>query len=266
MNKKSKKLIMIAPSFIAEFNYPEIIHQLKDNGFDKVVELTFGAKLVNKEYHNILKKTKKKWISSVCPGIVEYVKNKYPNLKNNLMPIDSPMIAMAKVCRKEYPEHKITFLSPCYAKKREAELYGKGLIDEVIGYNELKEKVKKIRKNKITFDKFYNDYTKIYPLTGGLSKTAHLKGILKKGQEIEIDGINEINKMIDNINKENIRFFDANFCKGGCIGGPCLTNKDLKENKKKVLNYLKKAKKEDIPDCRKGLLKRADGIKLFKQF
>src|SRR4030043_218032 len=103
---KEKSVAMLAPSFVVDFSYPNIISQLKGLGFDKVVELTFGAKMINREYHKILEHSKELVISSVCPGIVETIKAKYPQYKKNLINVDSPMSATAKICRKIYPEHK----------------------------------------------------------------------------------------------------------------------------------------------------------------
>jgi iron only hydrogenase large subunit-like protein len=267
--KKKLRLAMLAPSFIAEFDYPEIIVQLKKLGFDRIVELTFGAKLVNREYHQILENPenkKKMLISSVCPGIVETIEKEFPKFKNNLMAVDSPMIAMAKVCRKFYPKYDIVFISPCYFKKREAELKGKNIISEVICYNELKEMLKKIKpskpksKNQISFDRFYNDYTKIYPLAGGLSKTAHLKGVLNPGEEVIIDGITKVKQFLKKP-KKGVRFLDANFCVGACLGGPCISKeRSLKERISRLKGYIEVAKKEAIPENRKGLIEKAEGL------
>jgi len=274
---KQKKLAMLAPSFVADFDYPEIIHQLHCLGYDKVVELTFGAKLVNKEYHKLLEKPenkKKLLISSVCAGIIDFIENRMPQYKKNLMPVDSPMIATAKICRREYPKHKIVFIAPCYAKKKEAETLGKEFVDEVITYNELIDILKKAKmktclrehKNKLFFDKFYNDFTKIYPLAGGLSKTAHIKGILKPEETKTIDGIAEIRKFLENPDKK-VRFLDCNFCVGGCIGGPCLDqSQSLAKRKKKILKYVEWAMKERIPEKRKGLYEKAKGISLRHEF
>lgn len=277
---KELKLAMLAPSFVADFNYPEIIHELHCLGFDKVVELTFGAKLINKEYHRILSKCEKNnenclRISSVCPGLVEFIKQMYPQYESSLMKVDSPMIATAKVCKKEYPNHKIVFISPCYAKKKEAEEKGKDIIDEVITYGELVKLLKKSKikacknesehKHKLFFDKFYNDFTKIYPLTGGLSKTAHVKGVMKPEETKIIDGVTNIKKFLDNPDK-NIRFLDGNFCIGGCIGGPCLSKeRNLAERKKRVLDYLEWASRERIPQKDKGLFDKAKGISFAEE-
>ncbi len=260
---KGKYLAMLAPSFLVDFSYPKIILQLKDLGFDKIVELTFGAKMINKDYHKKLEKTKELVISSVCPGIVETIKAKFPQYRKNLIQVDSPMMATAKICRKTYPSHKIVFISPCNFKKIEAQ-HSK-YVDYVIDYRELANllKGKLNERNRdvfVLFDRFYNDYTKIYPLSGGLSKTAHLKNILKNNEAKIIDGINDVSKFLNHPDK-NIKFLDVTFCKGGCIGGPCINSKlPLALRKKKVLDYMKVADKESIPKGRKGTTKEAKGI------
>jgi len=260
---RGKYVVMLAPSFIVDFEYPKIISQLRELGFEKIVELTFGAKMVNKEYHKILRKSNKLVISSVCSGIVESVKREFPHLVKNLILVDSPMIAMAKVCKKIYPGYKIVFISPCTFKKIEAEK--SGLIDSVICYNELKEILKNYKfklkiKSNLCFDKFYNDYTKIYPVSGGLTKTAHLNGIVNKKNCIIVDGILYVSKFLKNP-KKSVKFADVTFCRGGCIGGPCVSSKlDISERRQKVLDYMKKSQCKDIPELKKGLICKAKGI------
>jgi iron only hydrogenase large subunit-like protein len=265
---KEKCVAMLAPSFVVDFSYPKIIFQLKNLGFDKIVELTFGAKMINREYHKILEKSKGLVISSVCPGVVETIKSKYSTYKKNLIPVDSPMIAMAKICRKIYPQHKVVFISPCNFKKIEAE--NSDYVDYTIDYKELKnilDKFPKLNKKNsgITFDKFYNDYTKIYPIAGGLYKTAHLKNILKNDEAIILDGMDKVIKFLDNPDKK-IKFLDVTFCRGGCIGGPCVNSKlPLMLRRKKVLDYLKIADKEKIPEKSKGIIKEAKGISFMSE-
>lgn len=273
-NPDIKLVAMLAPSFASEFKYPTIINQLKKLGVDKCVELTFGAKLVNREYHKILSAPENKgklFIASVCPGVVEFVKQKYPQYKKNLMPVDSPMIATAKVCKKVYPKHKTLFIAPCAFKKLEAE--NSKEVDYTLDYQQLHELFNKnnIKPGKekpcdVMFDKFYNDYTKIYPLSGGLSKTAHVKGILPQHYSIVLDGVVPLDKFLKQHSNE-IRFVDACFCIGACIGGPCLSkNTSLAERKKRVLNYLEVAKHECMPAGRKGIIGKAKGLNFEKRY
>jgi len=268
---KGKWVAMLAPSFVVDFSYPKIILQLKDLGIDKVVELTFGAKMINRHYHETLENSKKLVISSVCPGIVETIKSRFPQYKKNLILVDSPMTAMAKICKKTYPHHKIIFIAPCNFKKIEAQ--SSKNIDYVLDYKELNEIINKFQLNKkkysevnILFDKFYNDYTKIYPLSGGLSKTANLKGIIKMKEVKIIDGMDKIGKFLIKPNR-NIKFLDVTFCKGGCIGGPCINSPlPLLLKKRKLLSYMRVANKEKIPAGKKGLIKEADKLSFKSEY
>jgi len=266
IEKKEKLVAMLAPCFVAQFDYPEIIGQLKRLGFDKVVELTFGAKIVNRKYHEILEKNKGLWISSVCPGVVETIKKRMPQYEKNILKVYSPMIVTAKVCKKVYPKHKIAFISPCEFKKTEAKITKD--VDIAIGMTELQELFdkynilpKKSKKDE-SFDMFYNDYTKIYPIAGGLSKTLHTKGILKPEETKKIDGMAEILKFLKNPDKR-VRFLDVTFCIGGCIGGPLLTREiSLEEKKKRVIEYVKQSLHKSIPKGKLGKFKEAKGIKI----
>ena len=226
-NKKSKTIALVAPSFVSEFSYPDFISDLRKLGFDKIVELTFGAKMINREYHDQIKNSKKILISTTCPGIVESIKNKFPEFKDNLVKVDSPLIATGKICKKFYKNHKTIFISPCHMKK--IEVNRNKAIDGVLDYNEVNElfekhsinsgKEKNKQKKKDSFDKFYNDYTKIYPISGGLFKTAHLKGVVKKDEVVIVDGWPKIVKILSNPEKlKGIKFLDVTFCKGGNIG------------------------------------------------
>jgi iron only hydrogenase large subunit-like protein len=268
--KKEKTIALLAPSFVAEFNYPNIVFALKELGFSQVIELTFGAKMINRDYHKILEKKEKLWISTTCPGITSFIQTEYPQLKNSLIPIDSPMVATAKICKRNFPKYKTIFISPCSFKKQEAEI--SKYVDYVIDYQQLKQlfqknkisTTKKLKKGKFEiFNCFYNDYTKIYPASGGLSKTAHVKGILKPEEVKIIDGIKDVKTFLDNYLKnpnKTIKFLDVNFCAGGCLGGPFISNKNIKEKKKKLQQYMNYALKAKIPIKNKGFIKKAQGI------
>jgi iron only hydrogenase large subunit-like protein len=268
---KTKKCVaLLAPSFVAEFDYPVIVTALKNLGFKKVTELTFGAKMINREYHEILKEDKL-FISTTCPGITNFIKTKYPQFKENLVMVDSPMIATGKICREILPNYKTIFISPCSFKKQEAE--SSKYIDYTIDFQQLKDL---FNKNKINFTKnekkeyvqifdcLYNDSTKIYPIAGGLSKTANLKGILKKNELKIIDGIGKVKKYLDNYVKRpntRIRFLDVNFCEGGCLGGPFIQrDKRIWRRNIRMKKYKKYAQKASIKKINKGLIAKAKGI------
>jgi len=268
--KASKPLIaMLAPSFVVDFPYPDIIINLKRIGFDKVCELTFGSKMINDEYQDILKQNPNKmFISSACPAVVMLIKNKFKQYTDNLMPVVSPVISTAKIMKKQYPNHKFVFFSPCLVKREEVKAYPE-LGITVITFKELKQLIKYTKKNKLLkkapakhlFDKFYVDYTKIYPLSGGMTDTMKKTNILKKSQVIVLEGSKELLDLFSKGIPKNIKFLDILFCLGGCIGGSEINStKTIKERDKMVRDYLKAAKKEKI-GTRKGKVKDAEGVK-----
>lgn len=178
--RKEKVVGLLAPSFPVDFPYPEIIINLKKIGCEKVVELTYAAKLINMEYENILKQDhNKQYICPNCPTIVMMINAKYPELKEDIINVASPMVVMHRFVKKQYgPEWKTLFIGPCLAKKMEAKQYG---IDYAITFKELQDildynEENNIRPEEFTFsitedgtpdfDHFYNDYTKVYPLAG----------------------------------------------------------------------------------------------------
>jgi len=53
--KGEKSIAMLAPTFVLDFEYPAIIGMLRELGFNKVTELTFGARIVNWHMQNMSK-------------------------------------------------------------------------------------------------------------------------------------------------------------------------------------------------------------------
>ena len=140
LDKKTEMVAMLAPSFIVDFDYPEIIGMLKKLGFKYVVEVTKGAEETNRQLLELLEKyPKKRWITNPCPAVVRLIKSKYPQLLEYLAPIDSPMSATAKIVNKEYPGLKKVFFGPCVMKKFEAKEDRKELEILVLTYKELQQ-------------------------------------------------------------------------------------------------------------------------------
>ncbi len=280
LNKNEKYICLLAPSFITQYEYPDIVYRLRKLGFDKVMEITFGAKMTNLTYYTVLKesiekKEKKTWIASPCPTIVNFIKVKYPHLIPNLIPVHSPVGCMSLICKKFFPEYKIVFVGPCFTKKLEAQEIG--TVDHVLTFMELEELFtkknipKKIVEGKycISFDKFYNDYTKIYPVSGGLSDTLNYTKILKKNEILVMEGLNDLMKVFDGFKDgmyKNYKFLDVLNCKGGCINGPGMFNKlTINERRKRVFKYRDYARRYEKDLGKTGLKIDAEGINFKRE-
>lgn len=276
-----KYICLLAPSFSAEFDYPDIVYRLRKLGFDQVVELTFGAKMVNLAYYEFLKEEiekgeKKTWIASPCPTLVNIVKTKFPELVTNLVPVYSPMEAMALICKKYYPGYIRVFVGPCITKKLEAKELGN--IDEVLTFKELDEMFEshdipeqvKESKYSISFDKFYNDYTKIYPISGGLSSTLHYRHILESKDILVTDGLKNIMKVLSGFKEgmyKKYKFIDVLTCEGGCINGPGMIGKrSIRERRKRVIKYKDFASRYEQDLGRTGRKLLVEDIKFKRTF
>ncbi len=244
--KNNETVAMLAPTFAIDFKYPNIIGMLRRLGFKEVTELTFGARMVNWAYANYIKDHPEQelFIASPCPVVVALVKTQYPDLKKYLMPVVSPMAAMAKVHKKFNPNCKVIFISPCWAKEIiEAPKYKE--IDAVITLKDLKQifEKEKIKEEDFTenyyFDSFIREYTKIYPVSGGLASTSHIQKLFKEGEIFITDGVENIKKVFEEFKAKTkpYKFLDLLNCPGGCIGGPAINRQDLSIDQRKEIIF-----------------------------
>ena len=221
---------VIAPSFPAEFreikDYKVLVGMIKKLGFDKVVEVSFGADMVAMEYNRLLGGNGgKHYISSDCPAIVNYVENYHPDLVPSLAPIVSPMVALCRVIRKKYGEEPlIVFIGPCIAKKAESDE-----IDEVITFRELRKLFQEFnvtpeQTQPAEFDEPVSGKGAIFPVSRGLLQTANKNDDLVEGNIMVADGkvnFREAIKEFENglMNSQHLELL----CCEGCIMGPGMT-------------------------------------------
>ncbi len=244
INNKEKMVAMLAPSFLIDFPYPAIIGKLKRLGFSYVVEVSAGAIKTNQQLKALLKlRPNKKYISSACPGIVQLIKSKYPELTHFLAPIDSPMIAIAKIVKEKYPNYKKIFIGPCLMKKIEAQ-ENPELDILVLTYKEIAEifETKKIviekPDNSYSFD-IVGSKTRLYPISGGLAQSSGLIQNLTDPECDVVSGKDLAEEAIQKFsNDPDIKVLDILFCDGGCINGVGIISKDsLDKRRQKIINH-----------------------------
>lgn len=274
--KNNEAVAMLAPTFAIDFKYPNIIGMLRHLGFKEVTELTFGARMVNWAYANYIKEhtDQELFISSPCPTVVAMISHQYPELVKYLMPIVSPMAAMAKIHKKFNSKCKVVFISPCWAKENiEAPKYKE--IDAVITLKDLKQIFEKenIKEENFTenyyFDSFVREYTKIYPVSGGLASTSHIQKLFKEGEILITDGVENIKKAFEDFKSgiSKYKFMDLLNCPGGCIGGPAINRQDLSTDQRKqtIFEYTHRSSEATMGE-HKGKIKDAKDIDLSTNF
>jgi len=247
---KTKKdcIACVAPAFPAEFKEFEdhriVVGMLKKLGFDKVVEVSFGADLVAMKYEELLlSDDHKKYISSDCPAIVSYINKYYPQLTRSLAPIVSPLMAIVRVAKELYgKERETVFIGPCVAKKNESDDP-----DYVLTFQEIRnmfetENIKSEDCEPVEFDPPLGGRGAAFPISRGLINTINIEENLIQGNIIVAEGrenfkeaINEFdNGYIDDHNLELL-------CCEGCIMGPGMYSEGKRyENRAYITRYVRR--------------------------
>ena len=257
---------MIAPSFPAAFIDLEpgrLTGAVAACGFRAVHEVAFGADLVSHEFHRryaAVGPDEPFVISTPCPAVVSCIEKIYPELVPYLANVCSPMEAMGRVVRRLAAESAapggsdaaarpaVVFIGPCVGKKDEARRTG--TVDAVLTFVELADLfaasgVDPAAAAPRPFDPPTAGLGRIYPVTGGLLKSAGIESDVLESPVLIVEGSNRIMELLDVLGRlvregkpVRTRIFDLLFC-DGCIAGPAMPN-DLSfyERKKYVVSYL----------------------------
>jgi PAS domain S-box-containing protein len=217
----------VAPSFISslgQVDFSILRIALAKLGFAVAEETAIGAQAVTEEYKRLLAKGEmKNFITSACPAACRLIQMYYPKALPYLAPVDSPMVAHAKMLRKNDPDIKVVFIGPCIAKKREADEHG---IDAVLTFEELLQLLEEngidlqtINRLAVTDDNCGANRAKAYPATQGIIRSFD---VLPEGYRyLAVDGVDRLVEVLENIESLDHTFIEMNVCPGGCINGPC---------------------------------------------
>jgi signal transduction histidine kinase len=233
---------MVAPSFAAEFHeladYRVLVGLLRALGFSLVTEVAFGADLVAARYRTLLdeRRPDQQYIATTCPAVVGFVERYWPELVDNLAPIVSPMVAMARALHELHgPELGIAFIGPCVAKKVEAVQYDlRGDVDVAITFQELRRLIagRGIRPEEVEpadFDPPHPRLGALFPLNRGLLQAASIREDLTSVDVLAADG--GIRNLVDAIKEFAAGEVDAGLLEllscNGCISGPGMTTQEM---------------------------------------
>ncbi|MCR5741035.1 MAG: monomeric [FeFe] hydrogenase [Gammaproteobacteria bacterium] len=242
-NSEYKVFAIVAPSIGGNFTeYPnsKVISAIKELGFYDVAEAALGADIVAlNETEELVERGK--LTSSCCPAFKKYIQLFYPTLVDYISDSPSPMVAVAKLIKEKVPGSKTVFIGPCTAKKNEVKLEGvKEYVDSAMTFEELQALIdaKEIDVNALA-DSEYTEFGgsafgRGFAKCGGLSD-AVMEVIKEKNYDFEVkgfnaDGMENVKKALDMFKKANneFNFIEGMACTGGCIGGPCNLNHQVK--------------------------------------
>lgn len=217
----------VAPSFVSSFNLQDFSVMklaLGRLGFADAEETSIGAREVTAQYKKLLESgTYKNFITSCCPAVNTMIELYYPKALDYLAPVDTPMIAHAKMIRKKRKNAKVVFIGPCIAKKREA--HESGVVDGVLTFEDL---ALMFADKGIVLDEIARlpehaeggvNRAKYYPISRGIIKS--FENYVDGYEFVAVDGAKKCKEVLENIESLSGMFIEMNSCDSACVNGPC---------------------------------------------
>ena len=225
--KTGKAVASVAPSFVSSFDLQDFNVMklaLGRLGFADAEETSIGAREVTAQYKRLLEEgTFKNFITSCCPAVNTMIELYYPKALAYLAPVDTPMIAHAKMIRKKRPDAKVVFIGPCIAKKREA--HESGVVDGVLTFEDL---AAMFEDKGIVLSEIAHipskpaggvNRAKYYPISRGIIKS--FENYIDGYEFVAVDGAEKCKEVLENIESLSGMFIEMTSCDSACVYGPC---------------------------------------------
>ncbi len=231
------KVALPPPSLYGQFNHLDdvniILTALTMIGFDDVFEVGAAAELVSDATRKYLAEhpDPKILISTACPTVTRLIRIRFPELLDNLLPLQPPVEVAAQIARKRAVEKTglkpeeigIAFISPCPSKvtaQRDPLGMKESNIDAVLAvkdvYPMMLSAMKKAQKDPL-------DYCLSGKIGVGWGHTGGEAAGVLLDNYIAADGIENVVRVLEDLEDEkfqmDIRFVELNSCPGGCVGG-----------------------------------------------
>ena len=267
MQSGRKVIAQVAPAFAGQFG-PKVTADmfktaLKELGFAEVYETAIGADIgCMEEAEHYVKEVASGnqdfALTSCCPSWSVMAKNLFPETIDKISNALTPMVATARIIKKEHPDASVVFIGPCASKKLEASRRTvRSDVDFVITFEELTGmfEAKGILLDEIKAMDEMKDATgagRGYGVAGGVANA--IKECIERdypGTEIKIEhaeSLAECKKMLllAKAGKKKVCLIEGMACPGGCVAGAG-TNIAITQAMKEVDKFKKSAEKQ-LPD------------------
>jgi iron only hydrogenase large subunit-like protein len=249
-----KIAVILSPSISAEFDdisdHRKFVTMIKSLGVTYVNEASFAVDLLAYKYLGLLNNFKGRYyISSYDAVVVSYIEKFHPNLVSNLVPLVSPMIAMAQVIHNQYGEDvRVIYIGPEISNKDEALRFtGNSQVEVVLTFEELRLlfNIYKIGESNLEFSGFDLPLSykgSLFPLRNGFAQAADLDENLLTTNLVSLEGKQE---MIEAVNEfeTKINTIQRHLCisYGNSLEGPGLSRQGTRILKEAaVIKYANK--------------------------
>lgn len=224
-----------SPAFYAQFGKDAspalVLSALKNVGFNDVYDVACASEAVSIAIQEYLdnNKTPRPLISSFCPAIVRLIQIRYPNLLENLIPIESPMEIAAREAKNikmkelglKASEIGAIYITPCPAKMLSIKnpiRKKHSFIDGAIAMHDIYPTLVQ------TLSQFNNDDKQLevrglgigWPIVGGQV------ACLKAADCLAVGGLTDTIRILEDIENDklkDIQYIECHSCPTACVGG-----------------------------------------------
>ncbi len=267
MQSGKEIIAQVAPAFAGQFGpnvTPDMFKTaLKQLGFSDVYETAIGADqgcMAEAEHYvkEVASGNQSFALTSCCPSWSVMAKNLFPETIDKISNELTPMVATARIIKKEHPDAHVVFIGPCASKKLEASRRTvRSDVDFVITFEELLGmfEAKGILLEEIEALDHMEDATAAgrgYGVAGGVAGAIE-KCIREYYPDTEVhiehaEGLADCRKilMLAKAGRMNGCLIEGMACPGGCIAGAG-TNLPI-PTAAKELSKFKSAAGKEIPD------------------
>lgn len=239
INRFKHRIALPAPTLYGQFkklqSIDRILWGLKNIGFDAVFEVALGADVVSYYTKKLMtegKTLRKPLISSACPAVVRLIQVRFPELLEHIIDIQSPMEVAARIAKDQYCEQTgadpkdvgVFFITPCAAKMtsiRAPLSVEKSAVDGAISILEMYGLLSSQLSRPEADDEVPQQKASFLGVSwanaGGESIASGCEATLA------VDGVDNVIRVLEEIENGNLNdldFFEALACNGGCVGGP----------------------------------------------
>ncbi len=257
----------LAPSFAAAFELDDplrVVGALKALGFAAVVETAVGAELVAASVREEVEELEASpsrgpgrrrlpLVATACPVVVNLMETVYPQALRHASTTVSPMVAHGRLLKRANPGAKVVFVGPCVAKKDEAERPEvAGAVDAALTFVELVDWLTEegrdlARQDPSPLDGCRPKSSRIFPVEGGLMRTAALPTDLLSGEWLAVSGMDNCRELLADLAEgespppelDGIKLIEVLACRGGCVAGPAVPAADATPalRRQRLLNW-----------------------------
>lgn len=223
---------MIAPAIAGQFpgELEQIAHALRELGFDRVVEVAWGADITARkeaeEFRERMEHGQHMMTTSCCPAYIETVRRHVHELKPFVSETRTPMHYTAEAVKREEPEAVTVFIGPCVAKRKEG--FDDPLVDYVLTFEEVgalfvAKNIEVCILDGIALENPPSAHGRGFAITGGVA--AAVAAAAGEGNDIRSVGINGLTTKALRLLKQYAgggcpgNLMEVMACEGGCVGG-----------------------------------------------